>query len=78
MNAPGKPGAMADDGKAKSGDTLRHRALEAIKVTQWVPATGQNRINGMINSQARLGDLAPARLGRADRGVRARERRRLR
>ena len=28
--------------------------------------------------QARLGDLAPARLGRADRGVRARERRRLR
>ena len=28
--------------------------------------------------QARLGDLAPARLGRADRGVRAREGRRLR
>ncbi|MGM4931938.1 isoleucine--tRNA ligase [Tardiphaga sp. 619_E2_N8_5] len=51
VNAPGKPGAMADDGKAKSGDTLRHRALEAIKVTQWVPATGQNRINGMINTK---------------------------
>jgi isoleucyl-tRNA synthetase len=51
VNAPGKPGAMADDGKAKPGDTLRHRALEAIKVTQWVPATGQNRINGMINTK---------------------------
>lgn len=39
---------IADGGKAKSGDTLRHRALEAIKVTQWVPAMGQNRITGMI------------------------------
>jgi isoleucyl-tRNA synthetase len=39
---------IVDDGKAKSGDTLRHRALEAIKVTQWVPAMGQNRITGMI------------------------------
>src|SRR4051812_6377281 len=29
-------------------DTLRHRALEAIKETRWVPATGQNRITGMI------------------------------
>src|SRR6202171_3575887 len=26
-------------------DTLRHRALEAIKVTRWVPAQGENRIN---------------------------------
>jgi isoleucyl-tRNA synthetase len=39
---------IADNGTAKSGDTLRHRALEAIKVTQWVPAMGQNRITGMI------------------------------
>ncbi|WP_316161638.1 isoleucine--tRNA ligase [Bradyrhizobium sp. SZCCHNRI20481] len=39
---------IADDGKAKSGDTLRARALRAISVTQWVPAAGQNRINGMI------------------------------
>jgi isoleucyl-tRNA synthetase len=39
---------IVDDGAAKSGDTLRHRALEAIKVTQWVPAMGQNRITGMI------------------------------
>ncbi|KAA0075256.1 isoleucine--tRNA ligase [Tardiphaga sp. P9-11] len=51
VNASGKPGAMADDGKAKPGDTLRHRALEAIKITRWVPATGQNRINGMINTK---------------------------
>jgi isoleucyl-tRNA synthetase len=42
---------IIDDGVAKSGDTLRHRALEAIKVTQWVPAMGQNRINGMINTK---------------------------
>ncbi|MDB5500214.1 MAG: Isoleucyl-tRNA synthetase, partial [Tardiphaga sp.] len=51
VNAPGKPGAMDDVGVAKFGDTLRHRALEAIKVTQWVPAMGQNRINGMINTK---------------------------
>ena len=68
---------IADDGEAKPGDTLRARALHAISVTQWVPPSGQNRINGMIDEPARLGDLAPARLGRADRGVRAREGRRL-
>ena len=28
--------------------TLRSRALHAISVTQWVPASGENRINGMI------------------------------
>ncbi len=36
---------------AGKGDTLRHRALEAIKVTRWVPAAGENRINGMIESR---------------------------
>jgi isoleucyl-tRNA synthetase len=36
---------------AGQGDTLRHRALEAIKVTRWVPAAGENRINGMIESR---------------------------
>ena len=69
---------IADDGKAKPGDTLRARALHAISVTQWVPPAGQNRINGMIAGTPGLGDLAPARLGRADRRVRAREGRRLR
>lgn len=39
---------IADQGKAKSGDTLRARALQAISVTRWVPEQGQNRITGMI------------------------------
>jgi isoleucyl-tRNA synthetase len=53
VDAPGRPGAMdiADHGKAKSGDTLRARALHAISVTQWVPPAGQNRITGMIESR---------------------------
>ncbi len=42
---------IADDGNAKSGDTLRNRALDAISVTQWVPQSGENRINGMIRSK---------------------------
>jgi isoleucyl-tRNA synthetase len=42
---------IADDGKARSGDTLRNRALRAISVTQWVPQSGENRINGMIKSK---------------------------
>ncbi|HEX2365657.1 MAG TPA: isoleucine--tRNA ligase, partial [Bradyrhizobium sp.] len=42
---------IADHGKTKSGDTLRARALHAISVTQWVPASGQNRINGMIEAR---------------------------
>jgi len=32
-------------------DTLRHRALQAIKVTRWVPQAGENRITGMIESR---------------------------
>jgi isoleucyl-tRNA synthetase len=39
---------IEDDGKAKPGDTLRARALQAIAMTRWVPPSGQNRINGMI------------------------------
>jgi isoleucyl-tRNA synthetase len=42
---------IADGGKAKPGDTLRARALHAISVTQWVPQSGENRINGMINTK---------------------------
>ncbi len=42
---------IADNGRAKPGDTLRARALHAISVTQWVPPAGQNRINGMIDSK---------------------------
>ncbi len=43
--------AIADHGVAKPGDTLRHRALTAIKETRWVPPQGENRINGMIESR---------------------------
>ncbi|MDJ1157883.1 isoleucine--tRNA ligase [Chelatococcus sp. SYSU_G07232] len=38
-------------GEARAGDTLRHRALEAIKRTRWVPAAGERRINGMIENR---------------------------
>jgi len=30
------------------GDTLRHRALNAIDATKFYPATGQNRLRAMI------------------------------
>jgi isoleucyl-tRNA synthetase len=36
---------------AGPGDTLRTRALRAIKVTRWVPPQGENRIWGMIESR---------------------------
>jgi isoleucyl-tRNA synthetase len=36
---------------AMKGDTLRHRAISAIKVTRWVPQQGENRITGMIESR---------------------------
>ena len=32
-------------------DTLRHRALAAIKATRWVPSQGENRITGMIEGR---------------------------
>jgi isoleucyl-tRNA synthetase len=38
-------------GHAKPDDTLRHRSLEAIKITRWVPPQGENRITGMIESK---------------------------
>jgi isoleucyl-tRNA synthetase len=41
----------AADGATKPGDTLRERALEAIRATRWVPAAGENRITGMIESK---------------------------
>ncbi len=45
------PSSPLPSGEAKKGDTLRARALHAISVTQWVPPSGQNRINGMIESR---------------------------
>jgi isoleucyl-tRNA synthetase len=38
-------------GTAAPGDTLRRRALEAIRRTRWVPPAGENRIVGMIESR---------------------------
>jgi len=40
-----------ESGKAKRGDTLRARALKAIKATRWVPSQGEARITGMIESR---------------------------
>jgi isoleucyl-tRNA synthetase len=42
---------IAEGGSVRQGDTLRHRALSAIKVTQWVPPQGENRITGMIENR---------------------------
>ena len=36
---------------AKGGRTLRQLALEAIEQTRWVPAQGENRITGMIETR---------------------------
>jgi isoleucyl-tRNA synthetase len=38
-------------GAATPGDTLRNRALAAIKQTRWVPPQGENRITGMVESR---------------------------
>jgi len=46
----GEVGAAAS-GEAQGGDTLRQRALAAIKVTRWVPPQGENRITGMVESR---------------------------
>jgi isoleucyl-tRNA synthetase len=49
---PPQPSPAGGEGaRTHPGDTLRACALQAISVTQWVPPSGQNRINGMINSK---------------------------
>ena len=42
---------LGPDGNAKPSDTLRARAMAAIKATRWVPAAGENRINGMVENK---------------------------
>ncbi|HYI90664.1 MAG TPA: class I tRNA ligase family protein, partial [Beijerinckiaceae bacterium] len=42
---------MWPSNEAPPQDTLRHRALAAIKTVQWVPAAGENRITGMIENR---------------------------
>ncbi len=41
----------AASGNSVPADTLRQRALIAIKATRWVPPQGENRITGMIESR---------------------------
>ena len=50
---------------AQGGKTLRAIAADAIERTRWAPPSGENRIKGMVDEQARLGSVPPARLGRA-------------
>jgi isoleucyl-tRNA synthetase len=38
-------------GAGDAAETLRHRALAAIRATRWVPPAGENRITGMIESR---------------------------
>jgi isoleucyl-tRNA synthetase len=42
---------IIEGGGVRQGDTLRHRALSAIKATRWVPPQGENRITGMIENR---------------------------
>ena len=53
-DASGKPEAQHNFPRGVSSeprDTLRQRALTAIKATRWVPPQGENRITGMIESR---------------------------
>src|SRR5262249_5058856 len=42
---------LAEHSGVAASDTLRNRALTAIAATRWVPAAGENRITGMIESR---------------------------
>jgi isoleucyl-tRNA synthetase len=42
---------IAMDKPIDGGRTLRETALAAIKATRWVPASGENRINGMVSNK---------------------------
>ncbi|MGP0095300.1 MAG: isoleucine--tRNA ligase [Xanthobacteraceae bacterium] len=44
-------GGHCADRNSNEALTIRERALEAIKVTRWVPPQGENRITGMIASK---------------------------
>ena len=55
---------------AMEANELREKALAAIDATRFVPPRASNRLRPHDREPARLVRLAPARLGRADRGVR--------
>jgi isoleucyl-tRNA synthetase len=48
MDKPITPGVPRGSNEP---DTLRNRALKAIRETRWVPASGENRITGMIEAK---------------------------
>ena len=54
-------------------DLARARASAPSRDTNWYPRAGENRIGAMVREPARLGAVAPARLGRAHRGLRRQE-----
>jgi isoleucyl-tRNA synthetase len=49
--SPFPRGGGESGGDRVQGSTLRQIALRAIRETQWVPASGQNRITGMIEAK---------------------------
>ena len=57
--------------KAAKNATLRDAALASIDETRFVPPQGRNRLRRHDRAAARLGHLAPARMGRADHRFRA-------
>jgi isoleucyl-tRNA synthetase len=46
-----RPEAAASDRRNSENPTLRELSLEAIRATQWVPPSGENRITGMIEAK---------------------------
>lgn len=44
-------GSAAENRRNYEGETLRELALAGIKSVQWVPQSGENRINGMIENR---------------------------
>ncbi|MDY8109324.1 isoleucine--tRNA ligase [Fulvimarina sp. 2208YS6-2-32] len=46
--APAERSRASGDSVSEHSDTLRNRALKAIEDTRFVPASGQNRLRGMI------------------------------
>ena len=49
--APAERSRDSGDSASENGDTLRNRALRAIDETRFVPASGQNRLRGMISDR---------------------------
>jgi isoleucyl-tRNA synthetase len=46
-----QPIRLAEHSGVAASDTLRNRALAAIRATRWVPPQGENRITGMVESR---------------------------